>query len=44
MTNNEISRLFEELANTTQSTVFNSNTGLNTSNIRESTPEREINY
>lgn len=44
MTNNEISRLFEELANTTQSTVFNSNTGLNTSNIEESTPEPEINY
>ena len=44
MTNNEINRLFEELANTTQSAVFNSNTGLNTSNIEESTPEPEINY
>lgn len=44
MTNNEISRLFEELANTTQSAVFNSNTDLNTSNIEESTPEPEINY
>lgn len=44
MTNNEISRLFEELANTTQSAVFNGNTGLNTSNIEESTPEPEINY
>lgn len=44
MTNNEISRLFEELANTTQSAVFNSNTDLNTSNIEESTPEPEIHY
>ena len=44
MTNDELRRQFEELANTTQSTVFNSNINLNTSNIEESTPESEINH
>ena len=44
MTNDEFRILLEELANTTQSTVFNGSTGFNTSNIESSTPEPEINH
>ena len=43
MTNDEIRTLFEELANTTQSTVFSDNTNTNTTNTNIPTPEPEIN-
>ena len=43
MTEEELSRLFNEIANTAQSAVFSDNTNANTTNANIPTPEPEIN-
>ena len=43
MTEEELSRLFNEIANTAQSAVFSDNTNTNTTNANIPTPEPEIN-